>query len=149
MSRNLFLGAFLSSLVVLAALISFVWTPYDYAALSIPEKLQPPHAQHWFGTDHFGRDMFSMIMVGARTSIAVALVAVGVGMAVGVPLGLAAAARHGGWRIGQARRPRLGYPRRQRSVRPMRQRLRPWDWDRQGCSTRVRVRAGPNSCQAR
>ncbi|WP_050605137.1 ABC transporter permease [Ruegeria sp. 6PALISEP08] len=97
MSRNLFLGAFLSSLVVLAALISFVWTPYDYAALSIPEKLQPPNAQHWFGTDHFGRDMFSMIMVGARTSIAVALVAVGIGMALGVPLGLTAAARKGSW----------------------------------------------------
>ncbi len=97
MNRNLILGAALSSLVVLAALVSFVWTPYDYAALSIPDKLQPPNAQHWFGTDHFGRDMFSMIMVGARTSIAVALVAVGIGMALGVPLGLAAAARKGSW----------------------------------------------------
>ncbi|WP_298851741.1 ABC transporter permease [uncultured Ruegeria sp.] len=97
MSRNLILGAFLSSLVVLAALISFVWTPYDYAALDIPNKLQPPNVQHWFGTDHFGRDIFSMIMVGARTSIAVALVAVGIGMVLGVPLGLTAAARKGSW----------------------------------------------------
>ncbi len=97
MSRNLILGATLSSLVVLAALVSFVWTPYDHAALNIPAKLEPPSAQYWFGTDHFGRDMFSMIMVGARTSIAVALVAVGIGMALGVPLGLAAAARSGSW----------------------------------------------------
>ncbi|WP_171131893.1 MULTISPECIES: ABC transporter permease [unclassified Ruegeria] len=97
MSRNLILGSALSSLVVLAALVSFVWTPYDHAALNIPDKLQPPNAQHWFGTDHFGRDMFSMIMVGARTSIAVALVAVGIGMALGVPLGLTAAARKGSW----------------------------------------------------
>ncbi|WP_170762712.1 ABC transporter permease [Ruegeria lacuscaerulensis] len=97
MSRNLILGAVLSSLVLLAALISFVWTPYDYAALNIPDKLQSPNTQHWFGTDHFGRDMFSMIMVGARTSIAVALVAVGIGMALGVPLGLTAAARKGSW----------------------------------------------------
>ncbi|WP_299899602.1 ABC transporter permease [uncultured Ruegeria sp.] len=97
MSRNLILGALLSSLVVLAALASFVWTPYDQAVLNIPDKLQPPNGQHWFGTDHFGRDMFSMIMVGARTSIAVALVAVGIGMALGVPLGLAAAARKGSW----------------------------------------------------
>lgn len=95
MSRSLILGACLSSLVLLAAAISFVWTPYDYAALNIPDKLQPPNALHWFGTDHFGRDMFSMIMVGARTSIAVALVAVGIGMALGVPLGLTAAARKG------------------------------------------------------
>lgn len=97
MSRNLILGAVLSSLVLLAALVSFVWTPYDFAALNIPDKLQPPSVQHWFGTDHFGRDMFSMIMVGARTSIAVALVAVGIGMALGVPLGLTAAARTGSW----------------------------------------------------
>ncbi|WP_170340999.1 ABC transporter permease [Ruegeria arenilitoris] len=97
MSRALILGAGLTSVVVLMALLSFVWTPYDHAALNIPEKLQPPNAQHWFGTDHFGRDMFSMIMVGARTSIAVALVAVGIGMGFGVPLGLTAAARKGSW----------------------------------------------------
>ncbi|UWR07013.1 ABC transporter permease [Ruegeria sp. B32] len=97
MSRSLILGAALSSVVVLMALLSFVWTPYDHAALNIPDKLQPPNAQHWFGTDHFGRDMFSMIMVGARTSIAVALVAVGIGMGFGVPLGLTAAARKGSW----------------------------------------------------
>ncbi|EEE37202.1 peptide/opine/nickel uptake family ABC transporter, permease protein [Rhodobacteraceae bacterium KLH11] len=97
MSRNLILGTALSSLVLLAALISFVWTPYDHAALNIPDKLQAPDTRHWFGTDHFGRDMFSMIMVGARTSIAVALVAVGIGMALGVPLGLTAAAHKGSW----------------------------------------------------
>ncbi|MEM1004530.1 MAG: ABC transporter permease [Pseudomonadota bacterium] len=97
MSRSLILGAVLSCLVLLAALVSFVWTPYEYAALNIPDKLQPPSAQHWFGTDHFGRDIFSMIMVGARTSIAVALVAVGIGMILGVPLGLAAAAYKGSW----------------------------------------------------
>ena len=97
MKRNLILGGALSALVLLAALVSFVWTPYDYAAMNIPDKLQPPSAAHWFGTDHFGRDIFSMIMVGARTSIAVALVAVGIGMAVGVPLGLAAAAQKGSW----------------------------------------------------
>ena len=49
--------------------------------------MQPPSPAHWFGTDHFGRDILSMIMVGARNSIAVALVAVGIGMGIGVPLG--------------------------------------------------------------
>ncbi|WP_109465185.1 ABC transporter permease [Albibacillus kandeliae] len=97
MNRNLLIGAVLSSIVVLAALVSFVWTPFDYTAMNIPDKLQSPNAVHWFGTDHFGRDIFSMIMVGARTSIAVALVAVGIGMALGIPLGLAAAARKGSW----------------------------------------------------
>ena len=80
-----------------AALLSYVWTPYDTEAMQIANRLQTPSAAHWFGTDHFGRDILSMIMVGARTSIAVALVAVGIGMGAGVPLGLAAAARHGGW----------------------------------------------------
>jgi len=97
MSRSLILGGVLSLLMVVAALVSFFWTPFDHAAMNIPAKLQPPSAVHWFGTDHFGRDMFSMIMVGARTSIAVAFVAVGIGIGLGVPLGLWAAARQGGW----------------------------------------------------
>ncbi|MBD0865952.1 MAG: ABC transporter permease [Rhodobacteraceae bacterium] len=97
MNRSLAFGAILSALVVLMALISFIWTPYDHAALSIPDKLRTPNAAHWLGTDHFGRDIASMIMVGARTSIAVALLAVGIGMAIGVPMGLTAAACKGSW----------------------------------------------------
>lgn len=97
MNRNLILGALLSSVVVIAALLSFVWTPFDHAAMNIPSKFARPGGEHWFGTDHFGRDIFSMIMVGARTSIAVALVAVGIGISLGVPLGLTAAARKGSW----------------------------------------------------
>lgn len=93
---NLILGTILTSIFVLAALISFLWTPYDVTVLDVAGKLQTPSPEHWFGTDHFGRDIFAMIMVGARTSIAVALVAVGIGMGFGVPLGLAAAARRGG-----------------------------------------------------
>jgi peptide/nickel transport system permease protein len=92
---KLLLGGGIAAVFLLAALVSFVWTPYDVTALDIAAKLQPPSAAHWFGTDHFGRDVFSMIMVGARVSIAVALVAVGIGMGLGVPLGLAAAARRG------------------------------------------------------
>lgn len=97
MNRALILGGALSALMMIAALLSFVWTPFDHTALNIPEKLQAPNGTHWFGTDHFGRDLFSMIMVGARTSIAVACVAVGIGIGLGVPLGLWAAARQGGW----------------------------------------------------
>jgi peptide/nickel transport system permease protein len=97
MKHTLILGAALSSLFLLAAALSFVWTPFDHTTLAIPDKLQPPNATHWLGTDHFGRDILSMIMVGARTSIAVALVAVGIGIGLGVPLGLWAAARKGGW----------------------------------------------------
>ncbi|MCM2562556.1 ABC transporter permease [Lutimaribacter sp. EGI FJ00015] len=97
MSRNLVLGAVLSAVFVLAALISFAWVPYDVTQMDITNKIKPPSPAHPLGTDHFGRDILSMIMVGARTSIAVALVAVGIGMGLGVPLGLAAAAKKGGW----------------------------------------------------
>ncbi len=95
MTRNLIFGSLLSALFVAAALVSFFWTPFDYATLSIPDRLQSPNMTHLLGTDHFGRDILSLIMVGARTSIAVALVAVGIGMGLGIPLGLWAAARRG------------------------------------------------------
>ena len=95
MPRSLIIGAILSLLVMAGAMLSFVWTPYDIEVLDVAGKLRTPSAAHWLGTDHFGRDILSMIMMGARTSIAVALLAVGIGMALGVPLGLWAAARRG------------------------------------------------------
>ncbi len=94
-SRNLVAGHLLAATFATGALLSLIWTPYDVTELDIAAKLQTPSAIHWFGTDHFGRDILSMIMVGAQTSIAVAIVAVGIGMGIGVPLGLAAAARRG------------------------------------------------------
>jgi len=96
MKRNLILGGGLTVIFALAAVMSFIWTPYDVAALDISSKFAKPSAVHWLGTDHFGRDMVSMVMVGARISIAVALAAVGFGLLLGVPLGLAAASRRGG-----------------------------------------------------
>lgn len=95
-SRTLLPGAVLTLVFSSAALISLVWVPYDITVLDIANRMKPPGWAHPFGTDQFGRDILSMIMVGARTSIAVALVAVGIGMLAGVPLGLAAAAGKGG-----------------------------------------------------
>lgn len=92
---QLILGAGFSAFFAVAALISLVWTPHDVASLNISDRLLPPSAAHLLGTDHFGRDMLSMLMVGARTSIAVAILAVGIGIGIGVPLGLLAAANAG------------------------------------------------------
>jgi len=89
------IGFILAFTFVAAALVSFVWTPFAVDGVDIVNKLHMPDSTNWFGTDHLGRDIFSMIMVGARTSIAVAIVAVGIGVLLGVPLGLAAAARKG------------------------------------------------------
>ncbi len=93
---SLWLGAALSLVFVAAALLSFVWTPYDVEVLNVGARMRPPGPDFWLGTDHFGRDILSMLMVGARTSIAVAIVAVGIGIVLGVPLGLLAAANRGG-----------------------------------------------------
>src|SRR3954447_16899486 len=78
------------------ALLSLVWTPYPPTRIDILHKLAPPSAAHWLGTDPFGRDVLSMIMAGARSSLSVALIAVLVGAGTGVPLG-ALAASAGGW----------------------------------------------------
>ncbi|RWN50812.1 ABC transporter permease [Mesorhizobium sp.] len=94
-NRSFLTGFVITALVAAVAIVSLFWTPFDVTRLIIADKTQAPSPAHWFGTDHFGRDIFSMIMVGARNSIAVALVAVGIGMGVGVPLGALAAARGG------------------------------------------------------
>lgn len=93
---SLIVGTGLTAIVLATALLALVWTPYDVEAVDIAAKLTAPSAAHWMGTDHFGRDVLSMIMAGAQNSLVVAFVAVGIGVAIGTPLGLAAAAR-GGW----------------------------------------------------
>lgn len=85
-------GAALVGLLLAVALLSLVWTPYPAEQVRVVARLRPPSAAHWLGTDHFGRDVASMLMVGARNSLAVAAAAVGLGLGLGVPLGLAAAA---------------------------------------------------------
>ena len=97
MRIGLILGAVLAGLALTAAVLSALWTPYDITRLAIAQKLLPPSPAHWLGTDHLGRDILSMAMLGAQTSLAVALAAVVIGMGLGVPLGLLAAARRGGW----------------------------------------------------
>jgi len=95
LSPSLIAGLALTGVIAIAAFLSFVWTPYDPTIIVVERRLQAPSLAHWFGTDHLGRDVFSMVLQGARNSIAVALIAVGVGIFFGVPLGLWAAARQG------------------------------------------------------
>ena len=94
-NRSFVIGAIILLAVLAMGLLSLAWTPYDVTKLVISNRLKPPSPEHWLGTDHFGRDILSMIMVGARNSILVALVAVGIGLIAGVPLGCWAAARRG------------------------------------------------------
>ena len=93
--RGFALGLILCLVFIGMAVVSLAWTPFPPNAISIPQKLQGPGALHWLGTDQLGRDTLSRIMVGARTSVAVGVVAVVIGLVIGVPLGLWAAARRG------------------------------------------------------
>lgn len=93
--RGFALGLALCIVFIGMAVLSLAWTPYAPNAIAIPQKLQAPSALHWLGTDQLGRDTLSRIMVGARTSVAVGVVAVVIGLVIGVPLGLWAAAKRG------------------------------------------------------
>lgn len=95
LSPALIIGVLLTGTIATAAALSFAWSPYDPTEIVVERRLLAPSLAHWFGTDHFGRDVFSMVLHGARNSIAVALVAVAVGVVFGVPLGLWAAAQRG------------------------------------------------------
>ncbi len=90
------LGAVLSTLLLAAALLSLVWQPWPPGEIDIAAKLRPPTAAHWLGTDGLGRDVASLLLVGAQSSITVGVVAVAIGLLAGVALGALAAAR-GGW----------------------------------------------------
>jgi peptide/nickel transport system permease protein len=89
------LGAALSLLMVFAAALSLVWTPWSPYEIDMASKLQAPSAAHWLGTDPFGRDIASLLLVGARNSILVGVIAVSIGLVAGVGLGLLASAKRG------------------------------------------------------
>lgn len=59
-------------------------------------RLQPPSAEHWFGTDEMGSDILSRVIVGARTSLWIGLLITGIGAGIGIPLGIIAGYA-GGW----------------------------------------------------
>jgi peptide/nickel transport system permease protein len=90
--KSFVVGAVLSAVLALAALLSLVWRPYPPADIDIPNKLQSPSAAHWLGTDSLGRDIASQLLVGSQNSIVVGVVAVGIGLLLGVGLGLLASA---------------------------------------------------------
>jgi peptide/nickel transport system permease protein len=90
LTASLVVGAVVVCTIIAMALLSFVWTPHDPTLVNSEARLQTPSGEYWFGTDKFGRDVFSQILVGARTTLFVGFVAVGVAAVIGVPLGILA-----------------------------------------------------------
>ena len=77
-------------LMILAAVFAPWVTPYLPNKLSIPNRLKPPSAEFWFGTDEFGRDVLTRTVFAARVSLKVGLAVVGISMAAGTVLGIIA-----------------------------------------------------------
>lgn len=90
LSANIIVGSVLIGIVVFGALLSFVWLPYDPNALDFAAQLSGPTRDHWLGTDHLGRDLLSRLLVGARGTLYVGLIAVGIALSVGCTLGAVA-----------------------------------------------------------
>jgi len=78
-------------LVILAAVAAPLITTCDPNSQDLKSALLPPSAEHWFGTDHFGRDIYTRVVYGARISLRVGPIATGIAMLIGIPLGLLAA----------------------------------------------------------
>jgi peptide/nickel transport system permease protein len=89
-------GGALVAAVVLMAVVSWFWTPYDPEAIDASARLAPMSWSHPLGADRFGHDVLSQIMAGARVTLLVGVVAVAIAAVIGVPLGALAAMR-GGW----------------------------------------------------
>ena len=87
--RSGFLTAGLALTGALAALIllSFFWTPYDPNAMAAGPKFDAPSLAHWMGTDNFGRDIFSRVVYGTRTSLKIAFISLAGSALVGCLLG--------------------------------------------------------------
>lgn len=83
-------------LLILVAIFAPAIAPFDPYAQNLVDRLQPPSAEHWLGTDDYGRDALSRIIFGARISLSAALQAVGLALVLGLPLGVMAGYL-GGW----------------------------------------------------
>ncbi len=94
-NRSFVTGGIITLLFFSIALLSYIWTPHSIENIDIKSKLLSPGTGFLLGTDHFGRDILSMLIMGARNSVIVAFVATGIGIVFGVPLGLIAAASKG------------------------------------------------------
>lgn len=97
-NKGAMIGSAIVFLIVFIALFADVFLDYDTQVVgqNLADRLQWPSANHWFGTDELGRDIFFRVLYGTRFSCSVGLVAVTIGLLLGVTLG-AIAGFYGGW----------------------------------------------------
>lgn len=90
LTLNFWVGAGITGLVLLTALLAPILTPYPPHEISAGSRLQPPSWSHPFGTDALGRDLFSRVIYGARIAIGMASLSVTISALIGVSLGFIA-----------------------------------------------------------
>ena len=95
-NKSALIGGTLIILLILTALIGPYLTPYDPNAQNYDARLVGPSLEHWFGTDHHGRDIFSRIIHGMSITLRVGFSSVLIGMTIGVAFGVVSG-YFGGW----------------------------------------------------
>ena len=90
MSLQLKVGLFITGTMVLLGILAPWIAPHPWDTISMRTRFLPPNATYWLGTDEYGRDVLSRLLMGARLSIAMGVSATLVSLAIGVPMGLAA-----------------------------------------------------------
>ena len=83
-------GLFIIILMILVAIAAPLLATHDPIKVDVPTKLSLPSAEHYFGTDQLGRDLFSRTVFGTRISLMVGAIAVSIGLIVGVVVGITA-----------------------------------------------------------
>ena len=89
-------GAIITGIMLLVIVIGLFWTPYDPNAMNGAEKMSGPSFRHLFGTDNFGRDIFSRVVQGAGATFLIAAATVAIGLIIGIIAGLITG-YYGGW----------------------------------------------------
>ena len=89
-SRRGFLGGIVVAVMLAAGLLAPAVAPYSYSTQSLLQRLKPPTAAHWLGTDGFGRDILTRVIWGARVSLEIGFLATGLAIVVGTAVGGAA-----------------------------------------------------------
>jgi peptide/nickel transport system permease protein len=83
-------GAAILLLLILGAVLAPYITHHNPTILAPSERLQAPNAEHWFGTDAFGRDIYTRVVYGSRISLRIGIISVAIASLMGVTMGLLA-----------------------------------------------------------
>ena len=90
LSLQLKAGLAITGIIIVLGLLAPWIAPHPWDTISMRTRFLPPNATYWFGTDEYGRDVLSRLLMGTRLSLAMGIGATAVSLAIGVPIGLLA-----------------------------------------------------------